>query len=218
MIGGSGNMAILTAMMIAGVFIFIILSGVFIQNQACAQNMLVITPAVDIANQIENYPEVSGTDCVSLLMMISNGNSIILTMNTNLGTNFDYTNVAESCSVALQYAPVLGTYNSVIVSAQQVDPNNATSITTFYENIFQLAADYFIVNGAIDSAGFKLAWSGTAELNDGLKLEKIVSLCGDVCYAALLSQIHWFIRNNFDNEANDFMSWATNYLQPKSCT
>ena len=214
----SGNAGIIMTMFAAVAVIFlIVLSGPVIQTQSCAHNMLVIGPAIEISNQIKNYPTINGTDCNSLLNMISNGNNIILSINNVLGTNFDQASVSQTCSIALQFAPAVSTYDQVITSARYVNSDNATSVTNFYENIFQLAAEYFIIKSAIDAVGYKVAFAGTAELNDGLKLGKIVSLCGDSCYSDLLSRIHWFLRDNFDYMVGDFLSWATKIMQDKSC-
>ena len=188
-----------------------------IENQSCAQDILVTQPAEQLAAQIRGYPQINGTDCSSLLELVSNGNQMIGDMNSILGTSFDQTNINSACSYGIQIAPMLGTYNDVILSARLVDPNNATSVTSFYEKLFLLAADVFIVNSAIDEISYKTAFRTTGELNDGLKLGKLAALCGDVCYSEVLSQIHWFIRDNFNGMLNDFLSWAGTKLEPNSC-
>lgn len=153
----------------------------------------------------------------SLLQLVSNENQMIVDMNSLLGTNFNQASINNACSFGIQVAPMLGTYNGVIQSARSLDPNNATSITSFYEKLFLLAADVFIVNSAIDELSYKTAFKSTGELNDSLKLGKLSELCGDACYSEVLSQIHWFIRDNFGNMLNDFLGWAGNRIEPSSC-
>ena len=202
---------------IAVFFLVFIILFPQIQNQACSNNPLVTQPAVQLSNALRNYPPINGTDCSSLLELVTNANLMIGDMNGLLGTNFNQTSVDNACSYGIQIAPLLGTYNDVILSARSINPNNATSVTSFYEKIFLLAADFFIVNSAIDEISYRTAFRTTGELNDGLKLGKLTELCGDACYSEVLSQIHWFIRDNFNGMLNDFLSWAGTKLEPNSC-
>lgn len=211
----SGNAAIMMIMVIAVVLIVVLfILPQMVQNQACANNPLVKQPAEELAADIIGYPTINGTDCGLLLQ---EGNKILANMNLVLNTSLDQADANLVCSTGIQIAPVVGSYDELILSARAVTPDNATSISSFYENLFLLAADFFILNSAADAVAYKVAFKSTGELNDGLKLGKIVSLCGDSCYSALLSQIHWIIRDNFNGMLGDFENWAARATQPNSC-
>jgi hypothetical protein len=98
-----------------------------------------------------------------------------------------------------------------------VNPNNATSITAFYENIFLLASNFFLVNAAIDFATYKASFQTVGALNDGLKLAELRSLCGNACYSEVLHLIYQFIDNNLKNTIGDSETWASKVALPTSC-
>jgi hypothetical protein len=129
------------------------------------------------------------------------------TMGTGFGkvVQFDTSN----CSIVVQFIPVLGPYNSLVRDSKNVDPSNATSVKTFYEDAFNLSSDTIIIN---DSVSYRVAFRSTGELNDALKLAKLREFCGDECYRVVLSGIHWAIRVYMDQYLCDFENMASQYV------
>src|SRR5207245_2630582 len=98
---------------------------------------------------------------------------------------------SKGCDVVVQYIPVLGTYNSLVVASRVLDPNNATSVKRFYQDAFLLSSDFIIIN---DALAYKVAFKSTGDLNNNLGLATLRSVCGNDCYRVVLSGIHWTIR------------------------
>jgi hypothetical protein len=69
-----------------------------------------------------------------------------------------------------------------------------------------------IVGIALDGVLYKAAFQTTGELNDGLKLGELRSLCGDTCYSDVLSSLYWFIKGTASSLIDDFLGWAASYL------
>jgi len=132
-------------------------------------------------------------------------------MDRTIGTGFGLLQFdASNCDVVIQYLPLLGTYESLVLASRSVDRNNVTSVKIFYEDAFLLSSDFVIIN---DKVAYNVAFKSTGEMNDALKLAKLSDVCGDDCYRAVLSGIHWTIRVYMDQYLCQFESWASQYVQ-----
>jgi len=180
--------AIILVLIIFGVIYVYDHSLIFPQSASSLQTQ----PAVDLANQIKNLPTINDTACNGSSQLISNAATVLQDMDGTLGTGFGKVVQfdASNCDIVLQFVPILGSYNSFVTDSRQLDPNNSTSVTKFYEDAFLLSSDILLLN---DKIVYKVAFRATGEINDALKLDKLTSLCGDDCYRAVLSGIHWTI-------------------------
>ena len=128
-------------------------------------------------------------------------------MGTGFGAvQFD----ASNCDLVVQYLPLLGSYDSLISASRSLDPNNATSVKVFYESAFLLSSDFVIIN---DKVAYNVAFKSTGEMNNALGLARLRSVCGDDCYSAVLSGMHWTIRVYMNQFTCQFESWASEYIQ-----
>jgi len=131
-------------------------------------------------------------------------------MASSLGFGFRPIQIDTSnCDVVIQYVPVIGTYNKLVLDSQNFDSNNATSVRTFYEDAFMLSSDLIIFNDAI---AYHVAFATTGELNDALGLATLRSVCGDECYSVVLSGIHWSIRLYMNQFLCKFDNYAAHYI------
>jgi hypothetical protein len=176
---------------------------------------LEVGPAVAISNQIKNLPTIDDQTCGGSLALVGNVATIVQDMDGTLGTGFGHVAQLDTanCDIVLQYVPILGTYNSLIRDSRTLDPNNSTSVINLYQDLFLLSSDFALLN---DKVIFKVAFKATGEINDTLKLAKLRSLCGDDCYRAVLSGIHWTIRVNLNQYLCEFEDWAGKTLVDKA--
>ena len=159
------------------------------------------------ASSIAGLPSVQtgGDPCNEVIQVIQGSGTVEKYINQGFGTDFQAVGVSSSdCTVLVTFVPVIGSYDSLITTAQQYNASNSTSADNFYVQSFVFAADVTIVDGAL----YKAAFRSTGELNDALKLGKLRELCGDTCYSAALSSIYWFLKDTSSQELNNFMSWA----------
>lgn len=164
--------------------------------------------AMRLANQIKPLPILGDTSCQGASNLVTNILLILQDMEGTLGAGFHGTqfDFSQGCDVIVQYVPLLGTYDSLVVASRTLDPNNATSVKVFYEDAFLLSSDFIIMNDAI---GYKIAFKATGELNNDLSLATLRSVCGDDCYRVVLSGIHWTIRVYMDQFLCQFESWLS---------
>jgi len=171
-------------------------------------------PAQALANQIKSMPLIDNQQCQGVSNAVANTITIMQDMNSRIGTGFSADQFdASNCDVGIGFLPVLGTYNSLILASKALDRNNQTSVKNFYEATFLLSSDFLLLN---DKLIFKVAFRATGEINDSLKLAKLRSLCGDECYRAVLSGIHWTIRVNLNQSLCEFEDWAGKALLDKA--
>jgi hypothetical protein len=64
-----------------------------------------------------------------------------------------------------------------------------------------------------DKVAYNLAFKSTGEMNNALKLARLSDVCGDDCYRAVLSGIHWTIRVYMNQFLCEFENWASRYIQ-----
>lgn len=198
--------------LIAALLIFVIVVVVLAVNSQETQiPPIAVTQAQQLASTIRTFPVINGTSCNDALAAVLNANSMIASLDGVIGTNLKQVTVDPSvCSTVTSFLPMVTTYNQVVLSARSLNPNDQSSVKRFYVNIFLLAGELTILN---DSIAYKAAFRATGELNDALALGKIRSICGDECYSAVLSQLHWFIRDYANQFLSDFESWASSYLK-----
>jgi hypothetical protein len=199
----SGNMAFMAAMaMLVCILILFVLipsgSVPFVQEPETSA-------AVDLADQIRGMPLVNDQGCPGMTTVVSNTLSILQSMNRAVGTNFGPFQLDPSqCDVVVQYVPIIGSYDDLVIAARQLNPNNSTSVKVFYERLFLLSSDFIIMN---DSFAYNYAFKSTGELNDALGLARLRSVCGDECYSIVLSGIHWAIRDYMNQFLCQFEGW-----------
>ena len=172
---------------------------------------LAVAPAAELASEVRSLPLINDSSaCPSVSTAVSNSIVIMQEMGGAFGVGFHSIQFDPSnCDVAVKYVPIVGSYNELVTAARQFDPNNVTSVEVFYEDAFLLSSNMIIIN---DSVAYKLAFTSTGELNDALGLSTLRSLCGNVCYSAVLSGIHWTIRTYMDAFLCTFESYVTKYL------
>ena len=175
-------------------------------------------PVGEIAADIALMPSVPGNDCQAVISAVQGGGTVELYLNQAFGTDFSPITInASECQVLITFVPIVGSYNDLIVAAHQYNASNPASVRNFYEKSFILAAEVMIVGFALDGTLYKASFQATGELNDGLKLGKLQSICGDVCYADVLSAIYWFINGTAVYALDGFVAWSIGNL-PASVT
>ena len=167
--------------------------------------------AVRLADQIRTLPTIDDQKCKGVSDGVANTLTIMQDMDRTIGTGFGAIQFDVShCDIVIQYLPILGTYDLLILASRSLDPKNTTSVKVFYEDIFLLSSDFVIIN---DDVAYKVAFRSTGEMNDALHLARLRSLCGDECYRVVLSGIHWTLRVYMDQYLCDFENWASQYVQ-----
>lgn len=167
--------------------------------------------AVTLANQIKSMPTIGDQTCQGVSNVVTNTLIILQDMDRTIGTGFGtFQFDTSNCDIVIQYLPLLGTYDSLILASKSLNPNNATSVKVFYENAFLLSSDFIIIN---DQVAYNIAFKSTGELNDALGLATLRSVCGDDCYSVVLSGIHWTIRVYMDQFLCQFEGWASKYVR-----
>ena len=174
--------------------------------------------ATRLADQTSTFPTINDQSCNGASELVSNTATILQDMDGTLGTGFGRVVQFDpsNCDIVVQFLPILGSYNLLVRDSKTLDRNNSTSVRQFYIDAFLLSSDFVIIN---DYAAYKIAFKSTGEMNDALKLGKLRSLCGDECYRAVLSGIHWAIRVYMNEYLCDFENWAGQYVQlaDRSC-
>lgn len=214
--GTSAN-AVLASLPIA---IAVVLAVVFIlpavvSSQVCAGNELVIQPAVQLASEIQGLPIVTDNNCTEL---VQDAQNMMTSMNEILSTKYATLAVSLVCGNYGQFVPLLDSYNSTITSARLVNENNNATIVQFYENLFLMAANFAVVNAAVDFALYKISFATVGDINDGLGLATLRSICGNSCYSWVLHEIYQFIDNNLQNLVGNSETWASTLELPQSCS
>jgi hypothetical protein len=207
----------MVAILMIGMFVFL-----FVILPAAPPSAFVQGPetglAVSLANEIKPLPVLEDSTCQGIPVMASNVITVLQDMDRTIGTGFGAVqfDASQGCDVIVQYAPVLGTYDNLILASRALDPNNATSVKRFYVDAFLLSSDFIIIN---DAVSYKLAFKTTGELNNDLSLATLRSICGDDCYSAVLSGIHWTIRLYMNQFLCAFEGWLSSlkvpYLNPE---
>jgi len=191
--------------------VFLLLAFMLFQQQASTPKSPAVDLAVTLANQIKVLPSIDDHACQGVSTTLANTLTILQDMDRTIGTGFGLLQFdASNCDVVIQYLPLLGTYDSLVLASKSVDPNNASSVKMFYEDAFLLSSDFVIIN---DKVAYNIAFKSTGEMNDALKLAKLSDVCGDDCYRAVLSGIHWTMRVYMDQFLSQFESWASQYVQ-----
>lgn len=194
-----------------GLLLFLLLAFIVIQQQTSVPKSPAVGLAVTFANQIKSFPTIEDQRCQGVSSAVANTLTILQDMDRTIGTGFGLLQFdASNCDIVIQYLPLLGTYDSLILASRSLDPNNATSVRVFYENAFLLSSDFIIIN---DKVAYNIAFKSTGEMNNALKLAKLSEVCGDDCYRVVLSGIHWTIRVYMDQFICQFESWASQYVQ-----
>lgn len=198
-------MAVLMAF--AFLTLFLIIPG---PTQPVAQDVET-PPAATLASQIRTLPLINGTACSDSSELVSNSLSIMQDMSQSLGAGVAGVQIdTTNCDIVLQYIPVVGSYNQLIIASRDLNQNNATSVKVFYEDAFIVSSDVIIIN---DYVSYKIAFSSVGELNDALGLGTLRTLCGDECYSVVLSGIHWAIRDYMNQFLCQFDDYAAKYIQ-----
>lgn len=207
---GSGAKTYLTVGMVLG--LLILLPGRVSPASASGN------PVGEIAADIALMPSVQGNDCQAVISAVQGGGNVELDLNNAFGTDFAPLTINPGeCKVLVTFVPIVGSYDDVIVAAQQYNASNPASVRNFYEKAFIVAAEVMIVGFALDGTLYRASFQATGELNDGLKLGKLQSICGDTCYADVLSAIYWFINGTAVGALDGFVSWSITNL-PSSVT
>jgi len=175
-------------------------------------------PVGEIAADIALMPTVQGNDCQAVISAVQEGGQVEQYLNNAFGTDFVPLTVnSGECQVLVTFVPIVGSLNDLIVAAQQYNASDPASVNNFYEKAFILAGEVMIVGFALDGTLYEASYQATGELNDGLKLGKLQSICGDACYADVLSAIYWFINGTAPSALDGFLTWAITNL-PSSVT
>ncbi|MDG6950010.1 MAG: hypothetical protein JRM77_09255 [Nitrososphaerota archaeon] len=177
-------------------------------------------PVGEMVADIASWRPAQGSDCQAVISVVQGGGIVEQDLNQAFGTDFKPITVdSGECSVLLTFAPIVGAYNDLITAAVQYNnhPNDSASATNFYEKAFILSAEVMLVGFALDGTLYKASFQVTSELNDGLELGKLQSICGDACYADVLSAIYWFIKGTAVSALDGFLTWVFTNL-PSSIT
>lgn len=175
-------------------------------------------PVGEMAADIALMPTVQGNDCQAVISAVQGGGLVEQELDNAFGTDFAPLTVnSGECTVLVTFVPIVGSYDDLIVAAQQYNGSNPDSVRNFYEKAFILAAEVMLVGFALDGTLYKASFQVTGELNDGLKLGKLQSICGDACYADVLSAIYWFINGTAVSALDGFLTWGFENL-PASVT
>ena len=203
----------LTIYLVVGIVLVLLIPWARVSPASASGN-----PVGEIAADIALMPSVPGNDCQAVISAVQGGGTVEQYLNQAFGTDFAPVTInSGECQVLLTFVPIVGSYNDLIVAAQQYNASNPASVRNFYEKSFILAAEVMIVGFALDGTLYKASYQATGELNDGLKLGKLQSLCGDTCYADVLSAIYWFINGTATSALDGFVTWSIDNL-PASVT
>src|SRR5438034_5831712 len=87
-------------------------------------NRLETGPAVQLADQIKTLPTIDDQTCNGSSQLVSNIATILQDMDGTLGTGFGAVVQFDTsnCSIAIQFIPILGSYNSLVRDSKSVDP------------------------------------------------------------------------------------------------
>ncbi len=166
-----------------------------------------------VVAEIASLPYAQGNSCQGVIDAVQGGGVVERYMNQGLGTDFQPITVsADQCKLLVTFVPIVGSYNDLIVAARQYNPIDPASVRSFYVKAFLLAAEVAVVGIALDGVLYKAAFRSTAVLNDELRLGKLQSVCGDVCYSDALSSVYWFIKGTASGLLDDFVSWAGAFI------
>jgi hypothetical protein len=193
---------------VAAVVVLALLIGARVPASFAATNQ--VGP---IVADIASLPFANGNSCQGVITAVQGGGLVESDLNKALGTDFQPFAVSSpECAVLVSFIPVIGTYNNLIEAAIAYDPNNPQTVTNFYEQAFLLAAEVSIVGFALDGTLYEASYDAVGQLNDGLKLGKLRSVCGNECYSDVLSALYWFIKDTASGALDGFLSWASSYL------
>jgi len=170
-------------------------------------------PIGQFVGQIASLPVAQPGSCQGVITAIQGGGKVEADLNLALGTNFQpFTVSGSECTVLVSFLPVIGTYDNLIEAAIAYNPNNPRTVSNFYEQAFLLAAEVTIVGFALDGTLYEASYDAVGQLNDGLKLGKLRSVCGNTCYRDVLSSLYWFIKDTAAGALDGFLNWASSYL------
>jgi len=178
-------------------------------------NELKLATAIVLANGIKNLPTINSSKLNTMQDIndfVKNVNSVIEVSNKNLGTNFQKIKVEQVSDAAVfieNYGPLIEPYNSLIASANQLNPDDDASLNELYANTALLGTDIFLVQtGGIHKTTFKLV----GVLNNELKIAKIRNLCGNECHSLFLKRLYTFINVNLGSVTESFESWIKQFI------
>jgi len=172
-----------------------------------------VNPVGPLVADIASLPLAQGNSCQGVISAVQGGGQVEQYLDKYTGTNFQSIVVSSGeCSVLVSFVPLIGTYNGLIVAAQNYNPNNPKSVQNFWEQAFLVAAEVTLIGFALDGVLYETSFNAVAELNDGLKLAKLRSLCGTGCYSDVLSSLYWFINDTMAGAMGNFLQWAARYL------
>jgi hypothetical protein len=129
-------------------------------------------------------------------------------MNEQLHTNIDQLKADppdyENFKRLAKYSPLIGSYDNLYDSAITLPSNNDSDYNIFYKNLIIFSLDL----GAIQyQLSYHVAYSSTRELASSLGLDEIRPYIGNEAYSAVLSGIHWTIRENFNNQTQTLFNF-----------
>jgi len=164
--------------------------------------------AVKISSGLEELEPIDPTrleDYESFKRNVERFNRVSDIIKENTGKDFGKITISrgkydEIMSTAVKYAPLVNSYNELIESSKNLDPEDEDSVRRFYIALFLVGVDIALINsGAIYKGTYKSVW----EINQALGLREVVPFIGYKGYGFLLSSIHWTLRGYIEGFKND---------------
>ena len=168
------------------------------------------TAASPAAQQLASFPLANAVTCDDVRQVAPQWNLTVGQINTMAGTLFDKIGLNKlDCDHIIDYVPLVGSYNDLVLTAKHFDSKNGTSVRAFYLTGVIFGADATLLDAKV---AYKLAYRITGYFNDLLGLRGVAGLCGYGCYGQFLSSIHWFVRTHANEILAQFETWVVQNL------
>jgi hypothetical protein len=113
----------------------------------------------------------------------------------------------KEIKIVLQYTPLVEPYNQLYQSSLKLPSENKTDYNSFYTDIGIFSLEVCIIESKMS---YKIAYKTTGELASNFKLYQLSPYIGDEGYKVLLSEIHWSIREQIDNQTKVLSNFLIN--------
>lgn len=125
-----------------------------------------------------------------------------------MGLSREYYDRLRVAKKTMGYIPLIGSYNDLYESSEDLPSNQDEDYWEFYKNLFIFAADFAFIEQKV---GYNVAFKSTGELAKAVKLYKSQKVLGSKGYGLLLSEIHWKIRGEIYKGWEDLLDALKQY-------
>ncbi len=137
-------------------------------------------------------------------------NRVIETVNDEFDTQIPEIRISTQYHVDLRllgktmgYLPLVDSYNRLYNSSLLVYPGCEDKYyKRFYRDLALLGAEIAFIESKL---GYRVAFKGTWEIAQTLKLYNLRPLLGDKGYGLILSEVHWLLRGEFGEKWKDLV-------------